>query len=250
MKIKKKEDRELDLILFGATGFTGGLAAEYLAKNYGNTIKWAIAGRSKKKLLKIKEKLILIDNDLMDLPIIIADSYKIDQLANMAQNTRVICTTVGPFGKYGSNLVAICANFGTDYCDITGEIYWVRNMIEKYDVIAKEKRSKLISCSGFDCVPYDLVVQQLAMKMQQQEDTLSIVKLYNESETELSGGTLYTVFETIKKYTKKKSQLGYDPLMKLIGQEKKSLNNTRIILKKCISYDKLHGEWTLLSLGG
>ena len=126
MKKRTFEEKQYDLVIFGATGFTGKLAAEYLAKQYGTSISWAIAGRNSSKLQRVKSDLVQINPDVKDLDIIMSDSKNMDHLIAMANNTRVVISTVGPFDRYGSQLVATCAFFGTNYCDITGEIHWLR----------------------------------------------------------------------------------------------------------------------------
>ena len=116
--------REFDIVLFGATGFTGAMCAAYIAKKYGNTkLKWAIAGRRREALEKIAQE--------CNAEVIIADSDDMASLKAMAIRTRVVLTTAGPFGMYGSKLVETCAVLGTHYCDITGESDWVRQMVDK-----------------------------------------------------------------------------------------------------------------------
>ena len=135
-EIKTLEHREFDLVLFGATGFTGRLAAKYLASQYGDSIHWAIAGRNQEKLNEVKEEMLQMNADCEGIPILIADSSNIDELTKIAERTKVVISTVGPFVRYGTPLVAVCAHTGTNYCDITGEVHWVRKMIDKYDEIA------------------------------------------------------------------------------------------------------------------
>ena len=124
--------RAFHLVLFGATGFTGKLAAKYIAKQYGNSsnssadFKWAIAGRRRDALEALRRELVEIDVSLSTLEIIIADSSDVQSLSNMAASCKVVISTAGPFGKYGSDLVKCCAALGTHYCDITGETDWVR----------------------------------------------------------------------------------------------------------------------------
>ena len=110
----------------------------------------------------MKTTLEQINTNLTDLPIITADSSNIDQLISMCNNTKVVCTTVGPFNRYGTRLVAACAHFGTNYCDITGEIYWIRKMIDRYDDVAVRTGAKLISCCANGCIPWDLITYKLA----------------------------------------------------------------------------------------
>ena len=119
--------RELDLIIWGATGFTGQLVSEYISKQYTNsTLKWGIAGRNKEKVLSVAKRLNIDEERIF-----IADSNNIDTLKKLTSKTKVICTTVGPYAKYGSNLVEACVDTNTNYWDITGETQWIRKMIDK-----------------------------------------------------------------------------------------------------------------------
>ena len=156
------EAREYDLVLFGATGFTGTLAAEYLAKNYGNTIRWAIAGRNMDKLSKLREQLVALDPAMSELPLLEAAASDVNNLRKVVRQTRVVLSTVGPFARHGTPLVAVCASEGVSYCDITGEIAWCRKMIDRYDDVACKSGAKIVHCCGHDCVPWDLLTQYLA----------------------------------------------------------------------------------------
>ncbi len=149
------ENKKYELIIWGASGFTGRLVAEYLLEQYGvgNELRWAIAGRNKEKLENIRE-----DLGDEDLPILTADSLDPQSINDLVQQTKVICTTVGPYAKYGSLLVAACVNNGVDYCDLTGEVQWIRRMIDQHHEKAKKKGVKIVHCCGFDSVPSDMGV--------------------------------------------------------------------------------------------
>ena len=140
--------RDYDIIVWGATGFTGKLVTRYMETNYSQgNLKWAVAGRNKSKLnsLGLSEENILIANS--------DDQDSIDQLV---QKGRVILTAVGPYARYGSGLVQSCAKYGTHYCDLTGEVYWMRKMIEEYETVAKNSGAKIVHTCGFDSIPSDL----------------------------------------------------------------------------------------------
>ena len=123
-----QNENKLDLIIWGATGFTGQLVCQHIKNNYPKTkLVWGIAGRNKEKLLTICKKLNL--NEKM---IFIADSNNIESLIQLSSKTRVICTTVGPYAKHGTNLIEACIKTATNYCDITGETQWIRRIIDKY----------------------------------------------------------------------------------------------------------------------
>ncbi len=147
-------NREFDIVLFGATGFTGGLVAEYLCSHPDvGDLRWAIAGRNRGKLESLRDEL---GPAYADLPILVGDCLDRESLAPIAARTSVICTTVGPYCTYGSNLVAACVEAGTDYCDLTGEAHWIRQMIDAHHDQAVEKKVRLVHCCGFDSIPSDL----------------------------------------------------------------------------------------------
>ena len=152
------KEQTFDIIIWGASGFTGRLVAEYLLQQYGidGDLKWAIAGRNKEKLEGIRKEL---GNELI--PIWIADSMKKGSLTAMVKQTKVICTTVGPYAKYGSNLVEACVEQGVHYCDLTGEVQWIQRMVDKHQVAAKAKGVKIVHCCGFDSIPSDMGVYHL-----------------------------------------------------------------------------------------
>lgn len=159
--VVKKDLRKYDVIIYGTTGYTGFLAARYLASKYGNqrTLKWAIGGRSKERLEKKKAELVkMYPETFKECDVVVADSKNWEQLVDMCNSTKVVCTTVGPFTRYGSELVNACCLMGTDYCDITGELPWNRECHENYQAMALKSGARIVSFCGHDCVPWDLVV--------------------------------------------------------------------------------------------
>ena len=151
--------KEFDIVVYGATGFTGSLIYEYLVTNYANNsiIRLALAGRNENKLKIVREKCGADDA----MPIILADADDLDSLRAMAKRTRLVISCTGPFLLYGSNVVRACAETGTDYVDVTGEVYWVGQMIKEYANKAEESGARIVSCCGFDSVPFDLGVYYL-----------------------------------------------------------------------------------------
>ena len=152
-------NREFDVVVFGATGFTGFLTAEYLLSRYGlaDKLRWAIAGRSNGKLDSVRKKLQTATGvDTATLPVIVADAADENAMRELATRTRVICTTVGPYALYGSQLVAACARVGTHYCDLTGEVHWMRRMIDQHAETAKTNGARIVFTCGFDCIPADI----------------------------------------------------------------------------------------------
>ena len=139
--------REYDVVLLGASGFTGALTAEYLAKNAPADLKWAVAGRNQQKL------------EVFGKDIIYADVTDPKSLQALAESTKVVATTVGPYVQYGEPLVAACAEAGTDYVDLTGEPEFVDRMYVRYHERAVQTGARMVHACGFDSIPYDLGVQ-------------------------------------------------------------------------------------------
>jgi len=148
-----RRKRLYDIVLFGATGFTGGLTAEYLARAVPPKASWALAGRNTAKLEAVRDRLGVLWSEL---PLLQADVTDPDSLRELAESTRVLVTTVGPYVKYGEPLVAACAEAGTDYVDLTGEPEFVDRCYARYHARAVETGARLVHSCGFDSIPYDL----------------------------------------------------------------------------------------------
>lgn len=146
--------RDFDLIVYGATGFTGRLVAEYLVQTYPGRGRWAMAGRSADKLAQVRDEI----GAPADLPLIVADADDPAALRAMAERTEVVVTTVGPYQLYGSELVAACARAGTAYLDLCGEPAWMRRMIDAHEAEAKRAGGRIVFSCGFDSIPFDLGV--------------------------------------------------------------------------------------------
>ncbi|MEM7356751.1 MAG: saccharopine dehydrogenase NADP-binding domain-containing protein [Acidobacteriota bacterium] len=175
-------ERRYDLVVFGATGFTGKLVAEYLAAS-SETFSWAIAGRSADKLADVKSELDLGD----DVGLIAADSADRASLAAMAADTRVVLTTVGPYQKFGAPLVAACVEAETDYVDITGEPEFVNGVIERHDEVAQDRRLRIVNCCGFDSIPHDLGAYMVAQALP--DDASVTIQGFVSASGKISGGT-------------------------------------------------------------
>jgi short subunit dehydrogenase-like uncharacterized protein len=145
---------KFDIVVYGATGFTGQLVAEYLATCYRNDkqLTWAMAGRSLDKLAKVRDAI----GGAVDTPLIAADSSDPGSLQAMVAQTKLVISTVGPYQLYGSDLVAACAASGTDYIDLCGEPIWMRQMIDKHEAAAKASGARIVFSCGFDSVPFEL----------------------------------------------------------------------------------------------
>ena len=147
--------KEFDIIVWGASGFTGRLVAAYLFKQYGTQgdLKWAMAGRNQEKLTAVRAE--VADSSV---PIVLADSDDEASLKAMILRTKVVCTTVGPYVTYGSKLVAACITHGAHYCDLAGEVQWMRQMIDKHHEEAQANGVKIVHTCGFDSIPSDMGV--------------------------------------------------------------------------------------------
>lgn len=145
---------KFDIVVYGATGFTGQLVAEYLTQHYKSdkTLKWAMAGRSLGKLKAVRDAIGAPGNT----PLIVADASDAASLRVMAEQTMSVITTVGPYQLYGEELLAACVATGTDYFDLCGEPIWMRQMIDKYETAAKESGARIVFSCGFDSVPFEL----------------------------------------------------------------------------------------------
>tara|TARA_B100000575_G_scaffold57829_1_gene43652 strand:+ start:8916 stop:10124 length:1209 start_codon:yes stop_codon:yes gene_type:complete len=175
--------RDFDIIVWGASGFTGRLVAEYLFNNYKlNSFSWAIAGRNKSKLEFINKT--FLDNKI---PIVVADSFDEKSLTIMAQRTKVICSTVGPYSLFGTLLVKSCINSKTDYCDLAGETQWIRKIIDSFHDKAIMNKVKIVNSCGYDSIPSDIGVYLINKTMSTKN--LKISMRVTGTKGGFSGGT-------------------------------------------------------------
>ena len=147
-------NRDFEVIIYGASGFTGRLVAEYMGKTYGQSINWAMAGRNEAKLAEVRAEVGAPDS----IPLVIADADDLDSLRSMVKRADCVLTTVGPYQLYGSELVGLCAEEGTHYVDLSGEPGWMHEMIEKHAATAASTGARIVHSCGFDSVPFDLGV--------------------------------------------------------------------------------------------
>ena len=188
--------RPYDIIIWGASGFTGRLALDYLYAQHGiDNVKWAVAGRNENKLRQVLAG--------RDVPILLADANDPESLSQLVKNTRVMLTTVGPYARYGSLLVAACAEYGTHYCDITGEAPWMREMIDLHQETARASGAKIVHSCGFDSIPSDIGVYYLQQQMLARHGTPAAhIKLRtSRMRGGISGGTLDSILSMIEKAT-------------------------------------------------
>ncbi len=164
-----KNNRELGIVVYGATGFTGRLVAEYLNKQYGvnGEVVWAMAGRSLSKLEQVRDEMGIS----ADVPLVVADSSDLASITAMVERTAVVCTTVGPYQLYGNELVEACAAAGTDYVDLCGEPGWMHKMIGTHSEAAEASGARIVFSCGFDSSPFDLGVLFLQQTAEQKLGT-------------------------------------------------------------------------------
>ena len=188
-----------DMVVFGATSFVGQIITRYLVDQYGvgGAVKWAIAGRSEPKLSALRTTL---GEPARPLPIIVADAQSAESLTQLCGQTRVVLSTVGPYALYGEPLVKACVETGTDYCDLTGEVHWVKRMIERYENLAQQTGARIVPCCGYDSIPSDLGVyflqQQYSERFGQYCSTVTM--RVKAAKGGVSGGTLASMLNVVK----------------------------------------------------
>ncbi|EDT05091.1 saccharopine dehydrogenase family protein [Burkholderia ambifaria] len=191
---------DLDLVIFGATSFVGQILTRYLSEylsGSGETLRWAIAGRSEAKLRHVRDAL---GAAWQTLPMIVADAADDTQLQALCARTRVVVSTVGPYALYGEPLVRICAQTGTDYCDLTGETQWIKRMIERYEPAARQSGARIVHCCGFDSVPSDIGVLFLQQHARRQwgMPATQVKMRVKTLKGGASGGTVASVINVVR----------------------------------------------------
>ena len=232
--------RKYDLVIWGATSFTGKLVTEYLFNKYGSSkIKWAIAGRNLDKLKKIRSE--VADEKI---PMFIADSFDEESLSKFVKKTKVVCSTVGPYSLYGTKLVKLCVENNTNYCDITGEAHWIRNLIDQFHEEAKSKKIKIVNSCGFDSIPSDMGVYFIQNEIKKTyKNYANFIKMRVAGiRGGISGGTYGSINNLLKEaYSNKKifrvlnNPYGLNPKNKMEGMDKKDLRK--------IIFDKESNSW-------
>ena len=196
----RDRSREYDVVLWGATGFTGRLVAEYLVETYLRPadhpakLRLAVAGRDRAKLEEVARAI-----GASELPILIGDSFDAPSLDSLAARTEVVISTVGPYARYGAELVAACVRHGTDYCDLTGETQFVRRMIDAHHEEAAKTGARIVHCCGYDSVPSDLgtLMVQEAMFARHGVYAGEVKMAAGESKGGLSGGTFASMLQLL-----------------------------------------------------
>jgi short subunit dehydrogenase-like uncharacterized protein len=258
-----RAERKYDIVVLGVTGFTGYLAARHLLTQYGVSnssnsapVKWAIAGRSREKLERVKQRLQEEYHvDTSGLEIIVVDTSLPSTLPQLVQNTRVVATTAGPYTLYGNGVVEFCAKFGTHYVDITGEVDWVKAMICQWQSTAQQTGAKLIPFCGHgaflsicltyflhfhanipltcgiplfcliatDSIPWDLSAMELQSKLlQEQSETAQSLSFWDEVKSGAPGGTFATVIANVEGKAIQAPRVDFDPFLRLPDGSKSS----------------------------
>lgn len=193
------KQKKFDLIVFGATSFVGQILVQYLWKRHGQDgeVKWAIAGRDSAKLDVLKNRL---GERARDLPVLLANASNETELQALCAQTRVVVSTVGPYALYGSPLVKVCAETGTDYCDLTGEVQWIARMIEQHEETARQTGARIVHCCGFDSIPSDLGVYFLQQAATEKfaEPCQQVRMRVRKLKGEFSGGTVASMINVTR----------------------------------------------------
>lgn len=230
-KLDMNESREFDIIIWGASGFTGRLVALYLFDKYGTTgdLKWAMGGRNLTKLEKVREE--VADKNV---PLVIANSNDKVSLLNMVKRTKVICTTVGPYAKYGSNLVEACIKSQIHYCDLAGEVQWMNKMINRHHEAAKVNGSKIVHACGFDSIPSDMGVYFIQKESKAKRGSIAqkIKMRVAAISGGISGGTYASLSQVLEEAQKDKmvykiltNPYALNPIDKQVGKDKSDLRS-------------------------
>ncbi len=235
--------QKFDVLVLGATGFTGKWVAKHLYDHYADTkLRWGLAGRSEGKLTQVRE-FLGDDNNLIES--IIVDSNDETALSAMVLQTKVVITTVGPYAYYGSLLVRLCAEAGTHYVDLTGEVPWMREMIDAHHITAEQSGAKIVHSCGFDSIPSDMGVyfmQQQALETYA-KPMRNIRFSLTKAKGGISGGTFASMINIVKQAVRDKRvrkvlfnpySLNPDPSFK--GRDKRD--------QQGVVYSKELGKWT------
>jgi short subunit dehydrogenase-like uncharacterized protein len=188
-----------DIIVFGASSFVGRILTHYLYETFGldGELRWAAAGRSKSKLASLREGL---GDGAARLPLLEADAGDMESLRRLCVNGRVIVSTVGPYALYGEPLVQACSETGTDYCDLAGEVQWIRRMITKYEATARASGARIVHSCGFDSIPSDLGVWFLQQRSlcRVGEPCVEVKMRVRAMHGGFSGGTIASILNIVR----------------------------------------------------
>ncbi len=212
--------REFDVVVWGASGFTGHLVSEYLAQRcgVGGEVRWAIAGRNREKLEQVRDE-CLPRGKRKALPILIADSGDPASLAAMVAQTRVVCSTVGPYALHGTSLVSACTEAGTDYCDLTGEVQWMARVIPAFQGAAEASGARIVHTCGYDSIPFDIGNWYLQQAMLERHGVAAsrVKTRVGRTRGGASGGTIASMLNML-------DEMQHDPSIRKIMDDPYALN--------------------------
>lgn len=241
------QTKSLDIALFGATGFTGGLVAEYLARTARTRpLRWALAGRNRQKLEALRSALGKAHPESTEVELAFADSGDEASLRALAARSKVIITTVGPYAKYGELLVKACAEVGADYVDLTGEPAFVEAMIERYHARAEQRGVKIVHACGFDSIPHDMgayvTLKALRARMTEAERAVTPVQIegFVRANGSLSGGTWHSAIQAMASLRADEKARKARPQAEMQGGQRK-VHHTR----PAAGFRKELGMWVL-----
>lgn len=236
------KSREYDIVVWGATGFTGQIVAEYLLKERANAddgLRVALAGRSRAKLETVAREL-----GFESTPLIVADSMDRESLDAVAGDAKVVLTTVGPYSRYGEALVDACVTHGTDYCDLSGEPQFIRKMIDRHHEAAQRSHARIVNCCGYDSIPSDLgtLMVQDAFKERHGCYARVVKGAAGRVKGKFSGGTFASFMATVE-------QTKADPSLRKVLGDPYGLNPEGIrgpdgSDQKSVRYDDDYESWT------
>jgi short subunit dehydrogenase-like uncharacterized protein len=243
-----EQEREFDVVVWGATGFTGRLTAESLLERYGlaGELRWALAGRNAAKLEAVRSEMARETGVNADaLPILIANADDAESMRDLARRARVVCTTVGPYALYGNHLVAACAELGTHYCDLTGEVHWIRRMIDTHETAARSSGARIVFTCGFDCIPADMGTYFLQGEMKTRHGVAARAIQYRVKgfKGAASGGTIASMLNMLEEGARDPEVLRVmaEPYSLNPRQERQGPDGPEPTLP---AYDADFGEWT------
>jgi len=237
--MKQHEDKPHDIVLWGASGFTGRLVAEYLVRHAPNGLRLALAGRNRGKLEALRTELSRSLPRAAQLPILIADARDAAALGDIVGGARVVCSTVGPYAKYGRELVAACARLGVHSCDLAGEVPFIRETIDRHDAEARGSGARIVNACGYDSVPSDLGAF-LAARFVRDTYGLGLVEdhgYFGPQKGALSGGTAASLLHGVE-------QAADDPLLRELAADPYALLPNRALDRGPAAPDQTRPEYS------
>ena len=204
----KKANKPHDVVVFGATSFVGQILVRYLFETFGREgeLRWAVAGRSQSKLEALRKSL---GRGAGRLEVLTADAASLDDMRRLCASTGVVVSTVGPYALHGEPLVQACAETGTDYCDLAGEVQWIRRMLVRHEATARGSGARIVHCCGFDSIPSDLGVHFLQQEAQRRfgQPCTSVKMRVKAMRGGASGGTVASILNLL-------AEVGKDPALR------------------------------------